>query len=73
MHAKTANNLPPDSVRKKKSLEKRMAELSGKVRKMFDSHADSIIDKCNYEVLMTDIQAEQEVLEQKLSTLPSII
>lgn len=71
---KTADNLPPDSVQKEKYLlEKRMAELSGKVRKLFDSHADGVIDDRNYEMLMKDIQAEQETLEQKLSALQSKI
>ena len=46
-----------------------MAELSGKVRKLFDSHADGVIEDRNYEMLMKDIQAEQEALEQKLSAL----
>lgn len=50
-----------------------MAELSGKVRKLFDSHADGVIDDRNYEMLMKDIQAEQESLEQKLSALQSKI
>lgn len=50
-----------------------MAELSGKVRKLFDGHADGIIDDRNYEMLMKDIQAEQESLEQKLSALQSKI
>ena len=54
-------------------IEKRMAELSGKVRKLFDGHADGIIDDRNYEMLMKDIQAEQESLEQKLSALQSKI
>ena len=57
----------------KYSLEKRMAELSGKVRKLFDGHADGVIDDRNYEMLMKDIQAEQEALEQKLSALQSKI
>ena len=71
---KTADNLPPDSVQKEKYLlEKRMAELSGKVRKLFDGHADGIIDDRNYEMLMKDIQAEQEALKQKLSALQSKI
>lgn len=71
---KTADNLPSDSVQKEKYLlEKRMAELSGKVRKLFDGHADGIIDDRNYEMLMKDIQAEQEALEQKLSALQSKI
>ena len=74
MQIKTADNLPSDSVQKEKySIEKRMAELSGKVRKLFDSHADGIIDDRNYEMLMKDIQAEQEMLEQKLSALQSKI
>lgn len=47
--------------------------MSGKVRKLFDGHADSIIDDRNYEMLMKDIQAEQESLEQKLSALQSKI
>ncbi len=46
-----------------------MAELSGKVRKLFDGHADGVIDDRNYEMLMKDIQAEQEELEQKLFAL----
>ena len=50
-----------------------MAELSGKVRKLFDSHADGVIDDRNYEMLMKDIQAEQESLERKLSILQSKI
>lgn len=71
---KTADNLPPDSALKERySIEKRMAELSGKVRKLFDGHADGIIDDRNYEMLMKDIQAEQESLEQKLSALQSKI
>ena len=71
---KTADNLPSDSIQKEKySIEKRMAELSGKVRKLFDSHADGVIDDRNYEMLMKDIQAEQEALEQKLSALQSKI
>ena len=71
---KTADNLPPDSVQKEKySIKKRMAELSGKVRILFDSHADGIIDNRNYEMLMKNIQAEQEALEQKLSALQSKI
>ena len=71
---KTADNLPSNSALKEKySIEKRMAELSGKVRKLFDGHADGIIDDRNYEMLMKDIQAEQESLEQKLSALQSKI
>ena len=71
---KTADNLPPDSVEKKKySIKKRMAELSGKVRKLFDGHADGVIDDQNYEMLMKDIQAEQEALEQKRFALQSEI
>ena len=50
-----------------------MAELSGKARKLFDAHADGVIDDRNYEVLMKDIQAEQEELEQKLSALQTRI
>lgn len=50
-----------------------MAELSGKVRKLFDGHADGIIDDRNYEMLMKDIQAEQEELEQNLSALQTRI
>lgn len=74
VQTKTADNLPSDSAQKERySLEKRMAELSGKVRKLFDSHADGIIDDRNYEMLMKDIQAEQEELEQKLSDLQSKI
>ena len=74
MQIKTADNLPPDSALKERySIEKRMAELSGKVRKLFDCHADGIIDDRNYEMLMKDIQAEQEALEQKLSALQSKI
>ena len=70
----TADNLPPDSALKERSsIEKRMAELSGKVRKLFDGYADGVIDDRNYEMLMKDIQAEQESLEQKLSALQSKI
>ena len=47
--------------------------MSGKVRKLFDSHANGVIDDRNYEMLMKDIQAEQESLEQKLSALQSKI
>ena len=54
-------------------LKIRIAELSGKVRKLFDGHADGVIDDRNYEMLMKDIQAEQEALEQKLSALQSKI
>ena len=50
-----------------------MAELSSKVRKLFDGHADGVIDYHNYEMLMKDIQAEQENLEQKISALQSKI
>ena len=71
---KTADNLPPDSALKERySIEKRMAELSGKVRRLFDGHADGIIDDRNYEMLMKDIQADKEALEQKLSALQSKI
>jgi len=71
---KTADNLPPDSALKERSsIEKRMAELSGKVRKLFDGHANGVIDDRNYEMLMKDIQAEQEALEQKLSALQTRI
>ena len=74
MQIKTADKLPPDFVQKEKYLlEKRMAELSGKVRKLFDGHADGVIDDRNYEMLMKDIQAEQEALEQKLSALQTRI
>ena len=56
----TAENLPPDSALKERcSIEKRMAELSGKVRKLFDGHAYGVIDDRNYEMLMKGIQAEQ--------------
>ena len=69
---KTADNLPSDSIQKEKySLEKRMAELSGKVRKLFDSHADGVIDDRNYEMLMRDIQTQQTEADQKLSVLRS--
>lgn len=50
-----------------------MAELSGKVRKLFNNHADGIIDDRNYEMLRKDIQAEQEALEHKLSSLQTRI
>lgn len=50
-----------------------MAELSGKVRMLFDGHAKGVIDDRNYEMLMKDIQAEQEALEQKLSALQTRI
>ena len=74
MQIKTADNLPSDSLQKENySIEKRMAELSGKVRKLFDGHADGVIDDRNYEMLMKDIQAEQETLEQKLSALQTRI
>lgn len=74
VQVKNADNLPPDSVQKEKyPLEKRMAELSCKVRNLFDCHADGIIDARNYEMLMKDIQAEQESLEQKLSALQTRI
>ena len=43
------------------------------LRKLFDGHADGVIDDRNYEMLMKDIQAEQKVLEQKLSALQSKI
>lgn len=67
---KTANNLPSEFIQMEKySIEKWMAELSAKVRTLFDSHADGIIDDRNYEMLMKGIQAEQETLEHKLSTL----
>ena len=50
-----------------------MAELSSKVRKLFNNHSDGIIADRNYEMLMKDIQAEQEALEQKLSVVQSKI
>ena len=50
-----------------------MAELSVKVRKLFDGHADGIIDDRNYEMFMKDIQTEQKSLEQKLSALQTRI
>lgn len=40
---------------------------------MFDGHADGVINDRNYKMLMKDIQAEQEALEQKLSELQSKI
>ena len=49
------------------------SKLSSKVRKLFDGHADGVIDDRNYEMLMKDIQAEQKSLEQKLSALQSKI
>ena len=71
---KTADSLPSVFFEKEKyTLEKRMAELSGKVRKLFDGHTDGVIDDRNYETLMKDIQAEQESLEHKLSALQSKI
>ena len=70
MQIKTANNLPSDFLQKEKySIEKRMAELTGKVRKLFNSHVNGVIDVRNYEMLMKDIQTEQEFLVQKLSAL----
>ena len=41
--------------------------------KSFYGHADGVIDDRNYKMLMKDIQAEQEALEQKLSALQSKI
>ena len=41
--------------------------------KLFEGHADGMIDGRNYEMLMKDIQAEQEALEQKLFALQSKI
>lgn len=74
MQMKTADNLPPEfALKEKYSIEKRMAELFGKVRTLFDGHADGVIDDRNYEMLMKDIQAEQEELEQKLSALQTRI
>lgn len=71
---KTADNLPSDfALKERYSIEKRMAELSGKVRKLFDGHANGVIDDRNYEMLMKDIQAEQEALERKLFALQSKI
>lgn len=71
---KTADNLPSDfALKERYSIEKRMAELSGKVRKLFDGHANDVIDDRNYEMLMKDIQAEQEALERKLFALQSKI
>lgn len=43
----------------KQAAEKRLDELSAKVRKLFDSHTGGVIDDRNYEMLMTDIQSEQ--------------
>jgi len=42
-------------LKEKSSIEKRMAELSVKARKLFDGHADGVIDNRNYEMLMKDI------------------
>lgn len=74
VQVKTADNLPPDSVQKERyAIEKRMAELSSKVRKLFDGHTDVIIDDRNYEMLMKDIQSEQAVLAAKLAEIVTIL
>lgn len=70
--SKTEDNLPSEFIEKERyTLEKRMAELSGKVRKPFDEHTSGVMDDGNYEMLMKDIQTEQATLEQKLSALCS--
>lgn len=53
----------------KHKAENQLTELSAKVRKLFDSHANGIIDERNYEMLMTDIQSEQAVLAARLAEI----
>ena len=66
------NTLPSEFIEKERyTLEKRMAELSGKVRKLFDEHASCFIDDGNHKMLRKEIQTEQATLEQKLSVLRS--
>lgn len=48
-----------------------MATLSTKVRKLFESHTNGIINYQNYEMLMHDLQEEQKALELKQSTVHS--
>ena len=74
VHIKTADNLPSDFIKKKMySLEKQMTELSNKVCKLFNNHVDGIINDQNYEMLMNVFQAEQEILEEKISILQTRI
>ena len=59
---------PSDKLdEEKRKAERRLTELSGKVRKLFDGHADEVIDDRNYEMLMTDIQQEQAALADRLA------
>lgn len=61
---------PSDKLdEEKRHTEKRLAELSAKVRKLFDGHADGVIDDRNYEMLMTDIQCEQAALAARLAQI----
>lgn len=53
----------------KQAAEKRLDELSAKVRKLFDSHTGGVIDDRNYEMLMTDIQSEQTALAARLAQI----
>ena len=53
----------------KQAAEKRLDELSAKVRKLFDSHTGGVIDDHNYEMLMTDIQSEQTALAARLAQI----
>ena len=74
LQATSSDHLPPDLFQKeKKSIEKQMAELASKVRKLFSLHANGIIDNRNYEILMKDIQIEQKDLERQLSAIQSKI
>lgn len=53
----------------KRQTEKRLNELSAKVRKLFDDHVADVIDDRNYEMLMTDIQSEQTTLAARLAQI----
>ena len=53
----------------KHKAENRLTELSAKVRKLFDSHANGVIHDRNYEILMTDIQYEQAVPAVRLAEI----
>ena len=70
IHKNVSNNSSPNTYDKEKiTLDKQQAELSCKVRKLFDNHANGIIDNRNYEMLMKDIQVKQTSLERKISSL----
>lgn len=53
----------------KSKAEKRIIELSKQVRKLFEDNSKSILDSKNYEMLMSEVQAEQTTLTGELQEI----